>query len=503
MSDCYGKFQQRNSINELLVNIDEEFRGQCRFSVIAAYVEQYPGSLAVPNGDGDLPLHIILHNMESSTDLVLMLIEKYPAALQLLNKNGDLPLHIECGRLCRASIISTCIEQYPESLAKADKQGYLPLHRLLKNMSSSIDEAMRMLEKYPAAAKHQTKHGQYPIHIECNYLCRLPIISKCIELYVDSLKMTDEVGYLPLHRLLENRSSYIDDVALMMIDMYPVAVQHQDIYAELPLHLECSNNHRSSIIAKCIELYPEALSVAGKMGYLPFHCLLASKISSIDDAIMMIDKYPAAVQHLNLFENYPLHIECMNQCRSSIIAKCIELYPEALAKTNVRDYLPLHYVLENNASSTDDALMMIEKYPAALQYQDKYYELPVHIECRNKRRSSIIAKCIELYPESCDDVTITSIMIVVKECNFNRYTHVLSLVFAFRPMSLYDREIYVEHDIRWFSYYRRRILHLLPHHVFTPTHDADYRDLNWQPRASMIMLLSQMKIQQQNGLQQE
>jgi hypothetical protein len=42
-------------------------------------------------------------------------------------------------------------------------------------------------------------------------------------------------------------------------------------------------------------------------------------------------------------------------------------------------------------------------------------------------------------------------------------------------------------------------MNLLPHHVFTPTHEIDYRDLNWQSREAMMMLLSQIKIQQQDS----
>jgi hypothetical protein len=47
-------------------------------------------------------------------------------------------------------------------------------------------------------------------------------------------------------------------------------------------------------------------------------------------------------------------------------------------------------------------------------------------------------------------------------------------------MSLYDQGISINYDFQDDpDYYRRRILEL-PRHVFTPTHDADYRALNWQ-----------------------
>jgi hypothetical protein len=62
-------------------------------------------------------------------------------------------------------------------------------------------------------------------------------------------------------------------------------------------------------------------------------------------------------------------------------------------------------------------------------------------------------------------------------------------------MGLYDHRTFLQFDKRKDPTYRRRILHLLPRHVFTPTHDADSRDLNWKPRSALVMLLTQMKSQ--------
>jgi hypothetical protein len=67
-------------------------------------------------------------------------------------------------------------------------------------------------------------------------------------------------------------------------------------------------------------------------------------------------------------------------------------------------------------------------------------------------------------------------------------------------MSLYHRYAYlVDDDIRDDPTYRRRILNLLPCDVYSPRHDADYRDLNWRSRSAMMMLLSRMKIHQQHS----
>jgi ankyrin repeat protein len=486
-----------------------ECRYKCRSSIISLCIELYPEALAIA-GHGYLPLHLLLHNQSSSVKDALIMIEKYPAALEHQSKLG-LPLHIECKHRRRSSIMSKCLELYSEALAIAG-HGYLPLHWLIRNQSSSVEDALMMIEKYPAALEHQTKEGCLPLHVECSYQCRSSIISQCIALYPEALALADGHGYLPLHLLLLSNSSSVED-ALMMIEKYPAALEHQPKQGYLPLHIECRNRRRSSIKSKCLELYSEALAIADGAGYLPLHSHLLGwdwEASSVEVALMMIEKYPAALQHRNNFVDLPLHIECKYRCRSSIISQCIELYPEALAIADRLGHLPLHRLILSKWSSVEDALVMIEKYPAALQHRDKQGSLPLHLEvlriCYGQCRScrpSIIMRCIELFPESVDDDIINLIFDKINEHNYahcmhggSGYKSVVTMVFTIHPMSLYRRRASKINDIRTNPDYRRQILNLLPRHVFTPRHELDYRDLNWQPRATMMMLLSQMKIQQ-------
>jgi hypothetical protein len=115
------------------------------------------------------------------------------------------------------------------------------------------------------------------------------------------------------------------------------------------------------------------------------------------------------------------------------------------------------------------------------------------MECHSRCRSSIISRCIELYPGILDDEAVAIIIAKVNKSNFLAYAPALLVIFAARPMSLYDREASSQYDIRADPHYRRRILNLLPRHVFTPTHESDYRDLHWQPRAAMMMLSSKIQ----------
>jgi ankyrin repeat protein len=447
--------------------------------------------------EGMLSLHLLLENGSSSIDDALLMIEKYPDALERRNRDGYLPLHIECMRLCRSPIIFKCIELYPDALGKVDGFSHLPFHLMLVNPRSTIEDTLMMMEKCPVAVQSPNRWDNYPIYTECDNQCRSAIISRCIELYPEALSKADGNGYLPLHRLLNNAAASIDSV-LTIISIYPSALERMDGDDYLPLHIECMKRCRSSIISKCIQLHPQALSVANTKGSLPLHELLENITSSINDAMMMIENYPAALQHQNRDGYLPLHIECMTQCRSSIISKCIELYPRSLSKVDAKICLPLHRLLMNLSSSTKDALLMIEKYPAALEHRGRRGQLAIHIERNRLCRESIISKCIELYPETFDNDVMVAILEKINKHSFPRYASVLSIMFTARPMSLYNHQPYVRNDIRKVPGCRRTILELLPRRVFTPTHDADYRDLNWQPRAAILMLFSQMKIKQQS-----
>jgi hypothetical protein len=359
-----------------------------------------------------------------------------------------------------------------------------------------VDEVLRAINADPEKLRVRDGSGNLPIHVECKNQCRSTAISKLIELYPESLGEMGEENYLPLLCLLSNMASSVED-ALMMIEKHPAALQHRNELGSLPLHLECRKQGRSVIMWKLIELYPESLREFGEYGFLPLHSLLSNMSSSVQDALMMIEKYPEALKVQNEGNrNLPIVVECCGQCRLPIISKCIELYPESLIVIDYLERVPLHYLLlvrDNTLSSVEVALFMIEKCPTALKYSDCCEDFPVSMECKFLCNFSIISRCFDLFPESLDEKAILTLVRNAMRSNFHNCSPVLTYVFTVHPMSLYDRDTFIEGDIRADPAYRRRILNLLPRHVFTSNHESDYRDLNWQPRSAIMTLFSQMK----------
>jgi hypothetical protein len=506
---CPRMHSDKGGIDHLQLHV-ECFR-QCRSSVISQYLQQYPKSLSFPDIERYLPLHRLLENNSSTVDDALLMIRKYPAALQHPNNNGDLPLHIESRNQYRSSVISKSIDLYPEALSLANNDDNLPLHELLGSQSQ-IEQAMLLISKYPAGVKHQNCHGHLPLHIECYVQRRSTIIWKCIELYPESFGVVDGDGCLPLHRLLNESStgnvcSIID--ALRMIEKYPAALQHQNHDGQLPIHIEFSLLCRPSIVSKCMELNSGSLAVVDGEGSLPLHSLLENKLLSIDmsEILMTMEKYPAALKHQNDSGSLPLHIECKYQCRSSVILKCIELYPEALCVVDGQGFMPLHWLLHRtftcNNSTVDLMLTIIEKYPAAVEHQNRDGNLPIHIECSFRCRSEVVCRCLSLYPQSAEminqngETPLAAAFNKILRGPANTYSYLpaLSLLVKLNPVSFTKLLMNTPHlNIR--NFLTRRILWNLAADdtALSPEYLLDKHNLNWKPRSRLICLLLQPQL---------
>jgi hypothetical protein len=180
--------------------------------------------------------------------------------------------------------------------------------------------------------------------------------------------MEESDSYLCL--FLRNSTAYSLERDLEIINIDPDALRREGKGGNLPLHVECQHQRRVQVISRCLELYPESITVPNHAGNLPLHLFLKrGALMDVDLAFMIINKYPAALKLWNMDGNLPLHIEIKSKCRSPIISECIELYPDSLSFVDQEGFMPLHWLLSRESSSTVDAMMIIEKHPAVLQHQ--------------------------------------------------------------------------------------------------------------------------------------
>jgi hypothetical protein len=463
-----------------------ECENMCRKAVICKYVELYPQGLSVAAEGGNLPLHIILSNILSTEEMVLMIIDMYPEAIRCPDTYGSYPIHIECLNAGRWSIISRFIELYPEAMKIPSGPQLIPLHYLMAphmlskcniaSLTSKYPElldivdfcgcmiptesfpetafieegtVLQLIDAYPVALQYQGCMGNLPIHIECLYEARKSVIMRCIELYPESLEIANDLNSLPLSCLL-NVSQFSADIICQMIDRYPKSLEHRDNGGNLPIHIECSKGSQIQVISKCVEFYPEGLEKVDGMEYmLPLQCLLMSDTSSLDAALYVMDQYPEAIKHRRFNgDSYPLHAECMKQCRLRVLSKCYEFYPDAIGVYLEQDEdlkLPFHIAWYNASllhTGNDD---------------DDVSELSM-LTSLNKHRDSLVF-LLSKYPAA-----------------LNNPPHYPFMERHFTPASL------------------RFLFNLFPSANLLEQALDGYHDLNWEPRSSLIYTSLQLQM---------
>jgi hypothetical protein len=318
------------------------------------------------------------------------------------------------------------------------------LSDLLQNSSIAEEDILDAITNSHEEVRKVDHYGGLPIHIECKYQCRLPILSKCIELYPESISVgAGRCKKVPLHVAMTSNSSSSVDSVLYLLGKYPDALQIKDINGNLPIHIECRYHCKLPVISKCIEVYPESLTIADNFGCLPLHRVLANPASSTAVALFMIEKDPETLRHGTLRDQLPIHVECQKQCRSSVISRCIQLYPESLSKCSTSGSLPLTRALckvtyENIHQKRKSLGILLSSHPAS------FYHPP-------------------------DDPMID--------------------------------KFYMMRD----PLCRRLILNLYPSCLSSAAHLQAYHDLNWEPRCSLLHLWIQlcMRVRQQGLISAE
>jgi hypothetical protein len=169
-------------------------------------------------------------------------------------------------------------------------------------------------------------------------------------------------------------------------------------------------------------------------------------------------------------------------------------------------HLPLHWALSrylSSISSLQMTLTMIEKYPEAIKLHCKYGSLPLHLECNNHCRPSIISKCIELYPEAlavCDQygsLPFTIALSRVRHNNMYECRKSLSILLSAHPASFYhppDNRLICRQYIMKDDRCRCMILNLLPSCLSSAVDVQGYHDLNWLKRCSLLQLCLQIRL---------
>lgn len=172
------------------------------------------------------------------------------------------------------------------------------------------DEALRMLDSNPTAAKSMTIDGKLPLHyaLEVAGHDNIPAICTLGELHPKGAACGDPTrgGRLPLHTAIE--MGHEDVVIWDLIGRYPSAAgQVSPQSNQLPLITALEHCRCASLIGELIKAHEDALSTLDDLGRLPLHIALDSGCS--DDVIMLLVRRgkPTDAMHKCFAERLPLH----------------------------------------------------------------------------------------------------------------------------------------------------------------------------------------------------
>lgn len=174
------------------------------------------------------------------------------------------------------------------------------------------------------------------------------------------------MGHFPLHLAFKKEDSSDEfslDVASVLLDSYPEAVQIQDEDGYLPLHIACENKPSLNIIIFLLDVYPKAAQIKGTFGCLPLH-IACRNGASADVVEILLRAYPKAVQMQNIHGWLPIH----GTCETNIVRTLLEAYPDGAMVPDGDGRLPLHSACIGGAS--------LETYPASIVAEDRPRKSP-------------------------------------------------------------------------------------------------------------------------------
>jgi hypothetical protein len=137
---------------------------------VAALVKALPASLRAKDAKGSLPIHVAVDIATrtlygASKKMAKLLVELDPGSLLLPNKDGDLPLHIDIignDRRYSLRLADFLVERCPEAARVERRNGNLAIHDAIERRM--FDVVREIVRHAPDTAGRQGAAGRSPLH---------------------------------------------------------------------------------------------------------------------------------------------------------------------------------------------------------------------------------------------------------------------------------------------------------------------------------------------------
>jgi len=344
---------------------------------------------------GSLPIHLALQSKKSSLGSILVMMKAEPAALEIPDGKGNLPLHlIMKGSVW--SLLEPALTLYPEGGLAINAANQTPLSALLRcifditvNHDNKCEFLKRvhdanaaveiLVQRCPECVKiRNDKSGEYPLHLalRCSASPKVVQIIMDAHAYVARNCVTNYRGNTPLHLACQTNGKARVVEQLLKFEESKVAAFHRNKRGELPLHVAAQEKSCSSkVVGVVLGLHPEAtIEEISKVDFIeltpeeredPSSLLLMDRRPSKNVAIPATKQLKKAIKNTNNVATEGIFPPLTKSSSTSQRNKCT---PLSLAIT--------HGASKNSVKAIAEATKgRIHKEDPSLDYGREYFEM--------------------------------------------------------------------------------------------------------------------------------
>lgn len=247
------------------------------------------------------------------------------------------------------------------------------LYDELKQLTPNYDYIKLIIQKCPEWLYLENDFHSIALHIACSNIdnITIEILDLLIENNKNSIKKNNIYKNTALHIALQSSSYYYNNENIYnnikkIIDIYPIACNHNNIDNQLPLHIACNNYKNNDlcyeIIKYLLHINSQSIYNIDKYGQLPIHKICNHKIININiiDLLVIKNNNNDTIKIKDHYNMLPIHLLCckINSKNIEIIKKIIEIYPEGLFEFDSYHHLPYDKLLRNNNHNNNHDIIL-------------------------------------------------------------------------------------------------------------------------------------------------
>lgn len=299
-------------------------------TVLLTLLSQWREAAQIPDGiDESLPLHRMVENPRKQdwSNHAAILYRFYPRAVQMPDANGKLPLHRAAAAIkhveqeVEESVIVQLVRVFPQAAFHTDRSGCLPMHMVAAHATTWDRGVEAIFNINRNAVQHRAGpdcHHQLPLHMAAaSPAAGESLLLRLIQHHPRGVSMPDDQGKLPLHLACEVGKRWNHGVrALHSAFANAVHTPEDNARGWLPLHMAANAPMEGTgeLIAKLVELFPEAATVADRDGRYPLHLACNSGKNWSDGIQSLFEADPTPMSITDQSGCLPFHLAALRLC---------------------------------------------------------------------------------------------------------------------------------------------------------------------------------------------